>query len=163
MNQQYYWMTGRLIDDHQEHCDICGVLEYDRTIPDKRQKPEDVSGGPSGQSRTAPGLEETLTGPFPAWLQPHRLGECPTPVYPIPRAMPQTPFVDSGASRCSVQAVEQCHGAPRHSAERGLRLEKASQEKARQVERARLEWDRQETARQSRERRGPERDFGPSR
>ena len=38
-------ITGRLIDDHQEHCDICGVLEYDRTIPDKRQKPEDVSGG----------------------------------------------------------------------------------------------------------------------
>ena len=25
----------------------CGVLEYDRTIPDKRQKPEDVSGVPA--------------------------------------------------------------------------------------------------------------------
>ena len=68
MNQQYYWMTGRLIDDHQEHCDICGVLEYDRTIPDKRQKPEDVSGVPAVKAALLRVLEETLTGPFPAWL-----------------------------------------------------------------------------------------------
>ena len=36
-------IVGRLIDDHNEHCPICGVLEYDRTIPDKRQKANDVS------------------------------------------------------------------------------------------------------------------------
>ena len=28
-------ITGRLIDDHNEHCPICGVLEYDRTTPDR--------------------------------------------------------------------------------------------------------------------------------
>ena len=41
-------IVGRLIDDHQEHCDICGTLEYPRTIPDKRQKANDVSGIPAG-------------------------------------------------------------------------------------------------------------------
>ena len=40
-------IVGRLIDDHNEHCPICGVLEYDRTIPDKRQKANDVSDVPA--------------------------------------------------------------------------------------------------------------------
>ena len=40
-------VVGRLIDDHLENCpDICGALEYARTIPNKSQKAnyvEDVS------------------------------------------------------------------------------------------------------------------------
>ena len=37
-------IVGRLIEDHLKYCpDICGTLEYPRTIPDKRQKANDVS------------------------------------------------------------------------------------------------------------------------
>ena len=42
-------IVGRLIEDHLKYCpDICGTLEYPRTIPDKRHKANDVSGIPAG-------------------------------------------------------------------------------------------------------------------
>ena len=45
-------IVGRLLEDHRKHCpDICGELEYPRTIPGKRQKANDVSENPAVRAR----------------------------------------------------------------------------------------------------------------
>ena len=36
-------VVGKLVEDHGRFCEVCGTLEYARTIPPKHQKANDVS------------------------------------------------------------------------------------------------------------------------
>ena len=65
-------IVGRLLEDHRKHCpDICGELEYPRTIPGKRQKANDVSESPAVRDsllRTSP---TSPSGPADPSVRPH--------------------------------------------------------------------------------------------